>query len=159
MSTPEDEDEAAGELTSGLDAEALFFSNSIIFASLYWARLGSMWVAIQLIMVAVPLVFAQFQTKDAKGRPIQAPVNKPDLWVIGSSIKYSQAGGRFGLFFAIVIGNLITVADMENWWTHVGLTSLRQVIMVRISACIGLYYLFAYICRRWPDEPAVKSKV
>ena len=131
----------------------------ILVASLYWAGLGSVWVAIQLIMVGVPLALAQLQTKDAKGRPIPAPIKRPNVRVIGSSVRYSQVGGRIGLFFSIVVGNLLAVADMEGWWTHVGLTSLRQVIVVRLSAVIGLYYLFIYTCRRWPDEPAAKSRV
>jgi hypothetical protein len=134
------------------------FSSIIIFASLYWAGLGSTWVAIQLIMLAVPLVLVQFQTKDAEGRAIKAPTRKPNPWIIGSSIRYSQAGGRFGLFFAIVVGTLIAAADAEDWWTHVGLTSMRQLVVVRASACVALYYLFAYICRRWPDKPAEKNK-
>ena len=134
------------------------FSIIIIFASLYWAELGSTWVAIQLILVAVPLVLVQLQTKDAEGRAIKAPTRKPNPWIIGSSIRYSQTGGRLGLFFAIIAGTLIAAADADNWWSHVGLTNMRQLAVVRLSMCVALYYLFAYVCRRWPDEPTEENK-
>jgi uncharacterized membrane protein YcfT len=138
-------------------SKALVASIVIIFVSLYVVQLDSTWVAIQLVMVNVPIFMLGFQGKDANGRAIPATRRTPG--VIGSGIPYSQAGGKFAVFFCLVIGTLLDLMHIEQWWPHIGIRTMAQEAMVLLSLCVSMGYLLVYIYRRWPDEPKEKREV
>lgn len=130
-----------------------FFSISqlVIVANLYWARLASVWVAIQLLLITVPMLIVRFQEKDARGRAIPPVRHQPGL--LGSSVRYSQAGGRFAVSFGSVLGALSELLWFEGWWHQVGVHTPTQVIVVTASVCCSSWYLVVFVCQRWPDEP------
>ena len=134
-----------------LSLKAFVASVAIIFVSLRVARLDSTWVAIQLIMVNVPILMVRFQEKDARGRAI--PVTRRSPSVLGSGVPYSQAGGKVAVFFCIVVGTLLDLMQIEQWWPNIGIRTMAQEAMVLLSLCVSMGYLLVYIHRRWPDEP------
>ncbi|MEO5731842.1 MAG: hypothetical protein ABI134_29890 [Byssovorax sp.] len=134
-----------------MSLKAFVASVAIIIVSFRVVQLDSTWVAIQLIMVNVPILMLKFQEKDAKGRAIPATRRTPG--VIGSGIPYSQAGGKFAVFFCFVVGPLLDLMHIQQWWPHVGISTTAQETMVLTSLCVSMGYLLVYIHRRWPDEP------
>lgn len=124
----------------------------IIFGSLYGVRLGSLWVAIQLILVTVPMLMVKYQEEDARGRPI--PPVEPRPGVYGEmGFRYSQVGGKFAVFFCFTVGPLFDLLHIAGWWPYIGVNTVPQNLMVSTSVAVGVGHLFAYVCRRWPDEP------
>lgn len=123
----------------------------VILVSLYVVHLSSAWVAIQLLLINVPMLLVLLQEKDAKGRPVPVTRRKPG--VLGSGIPYSRAGGKFALFFCIVAICLLNLVQLEGWWPHLGITTTAQEVVVLLSLCISMGYLLVYIYQRWPDEP------
>lgn len=124
----------------------------VIFVSLYGVRLGSLWVAIQLVMITVPMLLLNYQEKDAKDRPI--PRGERQRGIIGDlGFRYSQAGGKFAVFFSEIIWILLMLLKIEGWWPHLGVTTIPQELVITASLVVSMGCLFAYVCRRWPDEP------
>lgn len=131
--------------------KAFVASAVIVNVSLHVVQLASSWVAIQLVLVNVPIMMVRFQEEDAKGRAIPVPRRTPG--VIGSGMPYSQAGLKFTVFFGYVVGTLLDLMHIERWWPYIGIRTPEQKAMVMVSLCVSVGYLFEYICRRWPDEP------
>ncbi len=123
----------------------------VIFGSLYGVRLGSPWVAIQLILVTVPMLMMKYQDEDARGRPIPPVERRPG--VHGElGFRYSQVGGKFAVFFCFTVGPLLDLLYIAGW-PHIGVNTVPQSLMISTSLAVGGGHLFAYVCRRWPDEP------
>ena len=131
--------------------KALVASVAIIFVSLRVVQLDSIWVAIQLVMVNVPILLVSFQERDAKGRAI--PETRRTPGVLGSGIPYSQTGGKVAVFFSVVVGTLLDLMQIEQWWPTIGIRTMAQQSMVLLSLCVAMGYLLVYVYRRWPDEP------
>jgi len=136
---------------ASLSLKAFVASVVIIIVSLHVVQLDSTWLAIQLLMVNVPILMLRFQEKDAKGRAI--PITRRTPGVIGSGIPYSQAGGKFAVFFCFVVGTLLDLMHIEQWWPYIGIRTMAQEAIVLLSLCVSMGYLLVYIYRRWPDEP------
>lgn len=134
-----------------LRQKQLALSLLIALVSLYVVDLGAAWVVVELALINVPLVMLQRQDRDAHGRAIPATRRAPG--VLGSGVPYSQTGGKFGMFFSVVAGNLLTLMQVERWWPRIGIETLAQKIVVLLSLCISVGYLLVYIYQRWPDEP------
>lgn len=143
-----------GEMSSQAGWRLKIFATSliVIFVSLYGVRLGSPWVAIQLVIITVPMLMVKYQEEDAKGRPIPRVDRKRG--VQGElGFRYSQAGGKLAVFLCFTVGALLDLLQIEGWWARIGVSTVPQSLMVTTSLIIGAGHLFAYVCRRWPDEP------
>ncbi len=134
-----------------LKLKMLGLSLLVILLSLYVVHLGSAWVAVQLILINVPMLMVLLQEKDAKGRPIPTTQRKPG--VIGSGTPYSRTGGKFALFFCILAIAVLNLVQLEGWWPHLGITTTAQQVTVLLTLCVSMGYLLVYIYQRWPDEP------
>ena len=124
----------------------------VIFVSLYGVQLDSPWVAIQLLIITVPMLLVKYQEADAKGRPIPKVERKPGVYG-EMGFRYSQAGGKLAVFFCFTVGTLFDLLQIEGWWSRIGVSTVPQRLMVTTSCVVGAGHLFAYVCRRWPDEP------
>lgn len=123
----------------------------VIFMSLYGVRLGSLWVAIQLIVITVPMLMLKYQEKDARGRPI--PEVERRRGVIGDlGFRYSRIGGRFAVVFSVTLGILLRLLKTEGWWPYLGVSTISQDLVITSSLAVCASCLFVYVCRRWPDE-------
>jgi hypothetical protein len=102
--------------------------------------------------VTVPMLMVKHQEADAKGRPI--PKGERQRGVYGEmGFRYSQAGGKLAVFFCFTVGTLLDLLQFEGWWPRIGVNTAPQRLMVTTSLVVGAGHLFAYVCRRWPDEP------
>lgn len=137
---------------AGWSLKILAASLIVIFVSLYGVHLGSPWVATQLLVITVPMLLVKYQEADARGRPI--PGAERERGVRGETgFRYSQAGGKLAVFFCFTVGTLLDLLQLEGWWPRIGVSTAPQRLMVTTSLVVGAWHLFAYVCRRWPDEP------